>query len=127
MERATPYNCTRISVQVRLGGLSRAGFLLTAFFPEWASGDRSTVVQWSNANTPSSIYHKIALQSSPPNVESVNQAQDGTTYYAMSTVSTDHHYSPVYFAKSRSSRNLASHGESTLPTLSATNSRRTAS
>ncbi|KAM5540216.1 hypothetical protein V8D89_006035 [Ganoderma adspersum] len=52
---------------------------------EWASGDRSSVVQWSNANTGSSMYHKIWCQSSPASTENANQAQDGTTYFAMST------------------------------------------
>ena len=45
------------------------------------------MVQWSNENTGSSIYHKVELQSPQQNVEIANQAQDGTTYYAMSTVS----------------------------------------
>ena len=62
-------------------------FQLTVPHPEWASGDRYSVVEWSNANASSSIYHKIRCQSSPTNVEIASQAQDGTTYYAMSTVS----------------------------------------
>ena len=57
--------------------------------PELASGDRtSSLVQWSNANTSRSIYHKISLQNPQQNVEIANQAQDGTVYYAISTVST---------------------------------------
>ena len=87
---------------------------------EWASGDRSSVVQWSNVNTGSSIYHKIQLQSPQPNAENANQAQDGTTYYAMSTVSIvasrrfgfPARASPFFLLNANlRSLNLASHGK----------------
>ena len=73
---------------------------MTISCPEWASSDRSSVVQWSNTNTGSSIFHDIQLQSRPHNgqVENRNQAQDGTVYYAMSTVGSIHNvHVPVDF------------------------------
>ncbi|CDO69210.1 hypothetical protein BN946_scf185042.g112 [Trametes cinnabarina] len=50
---------------------------------EWLSGDRSSLVQWSQHATSGSIYHEIDLQSPQPFVEINHQAQDGTAYYAM--------------------------------------------
>ena len=60
---------------------------LTPCIPEWVSGDRSSVVRWSNTNTGKSVYHEIELQNPQQNAEIANQAQDGKAYYAMSTVS----------------------------------------
>ncbi|KAM5545433.1 hypothetical protein V8D89_000471 [Ganoderma adspersum] len=58
---------------------------------EWESGDRSNpVVTWSNGSTANSMYHQIELQNPAAETEIANQAQDGTTYYAISTVSTIH-------------------------------------
>ena len=63
--------------------------LFNIVLTEWASGDRSSQVWWSNTNTGSSLYHKIQLQSPKQDFsEFADQAQDGTVYYAMSTVST---------------------------------------
>ena len=66
------------------------GSSLTSYLLEWASGDRSSQVRWSNANTDTgnTIYHEIQLQSPQQNTEKSDQAQDGVVYYAMSTVST---------------------------------------
>ncbi|KAM5540207.1 hypothetical protein V8D89_006026 [Ganoderma adspersum] len=52
---------------------------------EWVSGDRSSVVRWSNTNTGKSVYHEIELQNPQQNTEIANQAQDGKAYYAIST------------------------------------------
>ena len=61
--------------------------LIDSFYVEWASGDRTSLVRWSNTNTGKSIYHEIELQNPKQNVEIANQAQDGKVYYAISTVS----------------------------------------
>ncbi|PIL35875.1 hypothetical protein GSI_01535 [Ganoderma sinense ZZ0214-1] len=76
-----------LSVEARsLDGQSYPVQLYSDITTEWESGDRTnSVVQWSNANTGSSIYHKVLLQNPQQNVEIANQAQDGTTYYAMPT------------------------------------------
>lgn len=112
------------------------GAFLTTSCSEWASSERSSVVQWSNTNTGGSIFHDIKLQSRPQNgqPENRNQAQDGTVYYAMSTVSSmvaSHVLctSPFILAQLRStgSLNPASHGKSTLQIRSATSSKRMAS
>ena len=44
---------------------------------------------WSTANTDTNkaIFHEVKLQSAQLNAEESDQAQDGTVYYAMSTVS----------------------------------------
>ncbi|KAM5540219.1 hypothetical protein V8D89_006038 [Ganoderma adspersum] len=84
VKQSIPFSYLSVEAQL-LGGKSYPVQLYSDITAEWTSGDRSSVVQWSNANTASLIYHKIELQSSPPNVENANQAQDGMTYYAMST------------------------------------------
>ncbi|KAM5534566.1 hypothetical protein V8D89_011770 [Ganoderma adspersum] len=53
---------------------------------EWVSGDRSSNVQWSTESTAKSSYHKIQLQNPQNDTEIVDQAQDGTVYYAISTI-----------------------------------------
>ncbi|KAH9892777.1 DUF1793-domain-containing protein [Cubamyces lactineus] len=50
---------------------------------EWLSGDRSSLVRWSQHSTEHSIYHEINLQSPQQGVEINHQAQDGIAYYAM--------------------------------------------
>nr|VWP00989.1 Uncharacterized protein [Ganoderma boninense] len=52
---------------------------------EWASGNRSSLVKWNNANTGKSVYHQIELQDPKQNSEYSHQAQDGKVYYAIST------------------------------------------
>ncbi|KAM5540211.1 hypothetical protein V8D89_006030 [Ganoderma adspersum] len=84
VKQSIPFSYISVEVQ-SVDGNRYPVQLYSDISAEWASGDRSSVVQWSNANTGSSIYHKIQLQSPRPNAENASQAQDGTTYYAMST------------------------------------------
>ena len=58
---------------------------------EWVSGNRSSLVKWSNQNTGSSVYHEIELQNPVANAEIANQAQDGKAYYAMASVRVPAH------------------------------------
>ncbi|KAI0759822.1 DUF1793-domain-containing protein [Trametes elegans] len=52
---------------------------------EWLSGDRSSLVKWSQQNSGGSLYHKIELQSPQRGVEIAHQAQDGIAYYGMAS------------------------------------------
>ncbi|KAM5540217.1 hypothetical protein V8D89_006036 [Ganoderma adspersum] len=88
VKQSIPFSYVSVEFQ-SLDGNSYPVQLYSDISAEWASGDRSSIVQWSNADTGSSIYHRIRCQSSPTNVEIANQAQDGTTYYAISTSQPD--------------------------------------
>ncbi|KAI0958924.1 hypothetical protein AcV7_004605 [Taiwanofungus camphoratus] len=53
---------------------------------EWMSGNRSALVNWTTIATDSSaLYHKIQLQSPEPFTEILDQAEDGTAYFAMAS------------------------------------------
>ncbi|KAM5540215.1 hypothetical protein V8D89_006034 [Ganoderma adspersum] len=85
VKQSIPFSYLSVEAQ-SLDGNSYPVQLYSDITAEWVSGDRTnSVVQWSNANTSKSIYHKIELQNPQQNVEIANQAQDGTVYYAMST------------------------------------------
>nr|VWO99943.1 Hypoxanthine-guanine phosphoribosyltransferase [Ganoderma boninense] len=85
VKQSIPFSYLSVEAQ-SLDGKSYPVQLYSDITAEWESGDRtSSVVQWSNGNTGSSIYHEVSLQNPRQNVEIANQAQDGTTYYAMST------------------------------------------
>ncbi|PIL35889.1 hypothetical protein GSI_01549 [Ganoderma sinense ZZ0214-1] len=84
VKQSIPFSYMSVEVQ-SLDGNSYPVQLYSDISAEWASGNRSGVVQWGNTNTGNSIYHKIQLQGHPQTVEIENQAQDGTVYYAMST------------------------------------------
>ena len=59
MEIAILCKCTLTSAQVCHSASSRPGFFVYIILVEWASGDRSSQVKWSNANTDTgnAIYH----------------------------------------------------------------------
>ncbi|PIL35943.1 hypothetical protein GSI_01603 [Ganoderma sinense ZZ0214-1] len=84
VKQSIPFSYVSVEAQ-SLDGNSYPVQLYSDISAEWVSGDRSSQVRWSNANTGSSIYHEIQLQSPQQNSEIANQAQDGTVYYAMST------------------------------------------
>ncbi|PIL35879.1 hypothetical protein GSI_01539 [Ganoderma sinense ZZ0214-1] len=86
VKQSIPFSYVSVEAQ-SLDGNSYPVQVYSDISAEWASGDRSSQVRWSNSNTDTgnSIYHEIQLQSPQENTEIANQAQDGTVYYAMST------------------------------------------
>ncbi|KAM5534565.1 hypothetical protein V8D89_011769 [Ganoderma adspersum] len=84
VKQSIPFSYVSVEAQ-SLDGNSYPVQIYSDISAEWASGDRSSQVRWSNTNTGSSIYHEIQLQSPQHNSEIANQAQDGTVYYAIST------------------------------------------
>jgi hypothetical protein len=54
---------------------------------EWNSGDRSQVIDWSATSTSNVIYHTVKLQNPVLFEETSNQAEWGSFYYAMGSVS----------------------------------------
>ena len=56
---------------------------------EWMSGDRSQYIQWNVTSNTDVIYHTVTLQDPTLFSEVGTQAEWGTLYYAMKTVSDD--------------------------------------
>ena len=54
---------------------------------EWNSGDRSQVIDWSVTSTGNVIYHTVKLQNPVLFEENSSQAEWGSFYYAMGSVS----------------------------------------
>ena len=54
---------------------------------EWLSGDRSQPISWSTTNNSELIYHSVGLENPAEFTENNNQAEWGTLYYAMKSVS----------------------------------------
>ena len=54
---------------------------------EWLSGDKSQIISWSTTNTSELIYHSAGLEHPAEFTEISNQAEWGTLYYAMKSVS----------------------------------------
>ncbi|KAI0762087.1 hypothetical protein BD413DRAFT_643854 [Trametes elegans] len=66
-----------------LDGKTHSVQLYSDISAEWVSGDRTSIVQWSQHTSSGSVYHQIQLQSPEQDVEINSQAQDGVAYYAM--------------------------------------------
>jgi hypothetical protein len=75
-----------MSAEVRAIVLRSQSFLLS-FVKEWNSGDRNQVIVWSATSNADVIFHSVRLQTSAVFTEIVEQAEWGTLYYAMQTVS----------------------------------------
>ena len=60
---------------------------LSNFVLEWNSGDRNQEILWSAKSTADVIYHSVTLQTQAVFTEIIDQAEWGTLYYAMQTVS----------------------------------------
>ncbi|KAM5534567.1 hypothetical protein V8D89_011771 [Ganoderma adspersum] len=85
VKQSIPFSYVSVEAQ-SIDGNSYSMQIYSDITAEWASGDRSSQVRWSNTDTGSSIYHDIQLQSPKHDFsEFADQAQDGTVYYAMST------------------------------------------
>ena len=56
---------------------------------EWLSGDRSQVIEWSTTSNNNLIYHTAGLQNPSVFNEIDTQADWGTLYYAMKSVSVN--------------------------------------
>jgi hypothetical protein len=61
-----------------------------SFVTEWNSGDRSQMILWSATSNSDIIFHSVTLQTQGVFTEIVDQAEWGTLYYAMQTVSDSH-------------------------------------
>ncbi|PIL34513.1 hypothetical protein GSI_03291 [Ganoderma sinense ZZ0214-1] len=92
VKQSIPFSYVSVEAQ-SLDGNSYSVQMYSDISAEWDSGDRNNpIITWSNASTTKSMYHQIQLQKPAPYTEITNQAQDGTTYYAISTVSTIYIY-----------------------------------
>ena len=78
--------CIQTLAEVRaIVFLSRS--FLSSFVTEWNSGDRTHVIQGSATSNADIIYHSVTLQTQAQFNEIIDQAEWGTLYYAMQTVS----------------------------------------
>ena len=66
---------------------ARHFFALTNFVAEWNSGDRSQTILWTENPKLDVVFHSVNLQSPEKFTEVINQAEWGTFYYAMLSVS----------------------------------------
>jgi hypothetical protein len=80
------FRCIQTSAEVRVVVLRSTSFLCS-FVTEWNSGDRSQEILWSAKSNDGIIYHSVNLETQAVFTEVVNQAEWGTLYYAMQTVS----------------------------------------
>ncbi|KAI1793781.1 hypothetical protein LXA43DRAFT_1122215 [Ganoderma leucocontextum] len=85
VKQSIPFSYVSVEAQ-SLDGNSYPVQVYSDITAEWASGDRPSLVRWSNTNTGKSVYHEIELQNPQQNSEVANQAQDGTVCYAISTM-----------------------------------------
>ena len=60
---------------------------LFSFALEWNSGDRTKTILWSPYSTADVVLHSVTLQTQTEFTEIIDQAEWGTLYYAMLTVS----------------------------------------
>ena len=74
------------SAEVRGIFLRRSSFL-SNFAIEWNSGNRIQEILWSANSNADVIYHSVTLQTQAVFTEIIDQAEWGTLYYAMQTVS----------------------------------------
>ena len=81
-----PCRCIQTSAEVREIVLRNKSFLLSCV-TEWNSGDRNQVIVWSATSNADVIFHSVRLQASAVFTEIIDQAEWGTLYYAMQTVS----------------------------------------
>jgi hypothetical protein len=56
---------------------------------EWLSGDKNQKISWSTTNNSDLIYHSAGLENPAEFTENNNQAEWGTLYYAMKSVSAN--------------------------------------
>ena len=61
--------------------------ILLSFVTEWSSGDRTQRILWSPTVNDRAIFHKIELQQPENFTEILDQAEWGTLYFAMKSVS----------------------------------------
>jgi hypothetical protein len=78
------YRCIQTSPEVRAVTLRSPLF---SFVAEWSSGDRFQDIQWSATPAPNTIYLSVNLENQAVFEEIFDQAEWGTLYYAMQTVS----------------------------------------
>jgi len=78
--------CIRISLEVRAIVLRSLSYLCN-LVAEFNSGNRGHLIKWSATNYSNIIYHSVKLQTQVVFNEIRNQAEWGTLYYAMESVS----------------------------------------
>lgn len=84
-----PCRCIQTSAEVREIVL-RSQSRLLSFVTEWNSGDRNQVILWSATSNANVTFHSVRLQTPAVFTEIIDQAEWGTLYYAMQTVSDNH-------------------------------------
>ena len=65
----------------------RSSSFFSSFVIEWNSGDRNQEILWSANSNADVIYHSVTLKTQEVFSEIIDQANWGTLYYAMQTVS----------------------------------------
>ena len=80
------YRCIRTSAEVR-DIVPRSPSFFSSFVIEWNSGDRNQEILWSANSNGDVIYHSVTLKTQEVFSEIIDQANWGTLYYAMQTVS----------------------------------------
>jgi hypothetical protein len=78
--------CIQTSAEVRAIVLRNPSFH-PSFVTEWNSGDRRQVILWSATSNSDVIFQSVTLQTQVLFAEIIDQAEWGTLYYAMQTVS----------------------------------------
>ena len=79
--------CIRISVEVGEIFIVIPTSLCLNMFAEWLSGDKNQVIAWSTTSNNEVIYHSAGLENPAEFSEINTQAEWGTLYYAMKSVS----------------------------------------
>ena len=81
-----PYRCIQTSAGVR-ETVTRGPSFVSSFVAEWNSRDVNQTILWRVTPNAKVIYHSVTLQTQAEFTEVVDQAEWGTLYYAMQTVS----------------------------------------
>ena len=67
--------------------MSHSFHRVSIIMPEWLSGDRTQEIEWNTTSNINATYHTVELQNPAVFNEINSQADWGTLYYAMKSVS----------------------------------------
>jgi Domain of unknown function (DUF5127) len=85
------YRCIQTSAGVRAIA-TRGPSFISSFVAEWNSRDVNQTILWGVTSNANVIYHSVTLQTQAEFTEVVDQAEWGTLYYAMPTVSDSNRF-----------------------------------
>ena len=81
-----PYRCIQTLADVRVI-IFRSLSFVSSFVAEWTSRNVNQTILWGLTSNADVIYHSLTLQTQAEFTEVIDQAEWGTLYYAMKTVS----------------------------------------